>query len=474
MTGTDHRPERILIADDEPLFLRTTGELLRREGYRCVCVSDAASAMEQLRQHSFDLVLSDLNMPGNFKLELLHDHSKHRSRIPLIVVTGVPTLPSAIESIRLGIADYLLKPVRVEDLLASVRRALDLRRKARPRRCASRDEPDRFGDLIGASRPMQELYAILERISGSDANVLIRGESGTGKEIVARTIHENSRRAEGPFQVIDCTAVPDSLFESVLFGHVKGAFTGASQDHDGLLARCDGGTAFLDELGELPLPMQGKLLRAVQEQTFLPVGGHTPRRINTRFICATHRDLEAEVEAGRFRQDLYYRLSVIPIQLPPLRERREDIMLLAEHLLRELAPPGAAGLAFSPQVKQRLEAYDWPGNVRELRNFVEYAVALNTTDSIDLEDLPASLREGTASSVVSCRAGDVVTDVLPEPLVGATRTEVLATAESRYLELLMTSHRGNVSEAARQAGLSRQGLHKLLKRYGIDPDAFRV
>lgn len=324
---------RILVADDEPLYLRTTAALLRKAGYDCVTAVDGAAALEALANEPFDLVLSDLNMPGNLTFELLREGRRQWPEIPLIVVTGAPSLPSAIESVRLGIADYLLKPVKYEDLLASVKRALAHRAREHARPSKPSDQASRFPELIGSSPPMQELFEIIERVSDTDANVLVTGESGTGKEVVARAIHSRSSRNKGRFQVIDCTAIPESLFESLLFGHAKGSFTGAIKDQVGLLSQADGGTAFIDEVGELPGPLQAKMLRVIQQQTFIPLGKTIPVQIDTRFICATNRDLELEVDSGKFRRDLFYRLAVIPIALAPLRERGDDVVLLAHHFL---------------------------------------------------------------------------------------------------------------------------------------------
>jgi DNA-binding NtrC family response regulator len=494
--------QRILIADDEPLYLRTTGDLLRRAGYDCTCVSDAYQAIEKLDRESFDLVLSDLNMPGNLKLELLHRHSKSNRETPLIVITGVPSLPSAIESIRLGITDYLLKPVKFEDLLASVRRALARPAITRTAPIAKRDESEWntvFPSIIGRSPKMLEVFEIIDRVATTDTNVLITGESGTGKEVVAKTIHSHSHRRDGAFQVIDCTAVPESLFESLLFGHKKGSFTGAINDQPGLLKQCDGGTAFFDELGELPLPLQSKLLRAVQEQTFTPVGGHVPVKVNTRFICATNRDLQLEVNAGRFRKDLFYRLGVIHIDLPPLRDRGEDVVLLSHFFLDKLLPPGSPIQGFTPQAIAALRGYGWPGNIRELRNVIERTIALVSGDRIDVDDLPETVRKANRvaatddpatarghtrspdrrypeSRVDRSPSLDRPTRVDLPPRIAHTslsRDEAVKAAEYEYLIGLLDQHGGNVSEAARQAGLSRQGLHKLLKTHEIRAADFR-
>lgn len=463
---TDLRKSKILIADDEPLYLRTTGDLLRKAGYDCVCVADARAALDALSQDSFDLVLSDLNMPGNLKLELLHQEREKWPHIPLIVITGVPSLPTAIESVRLGIADYLLKPVKYEDLLSSVRRALAHRADSQPVIERSDDErralAAKFPDIIGDSPQMLELFDIVDRVAETDTNILITGESGTGKEVVARTIHKHSRRANHNFQVIDCTAVPETLFESVLFGHIKGSFTGAVKDQAGLLSQCNYGTAFLDELGELPAMLQAKLLRVVQEQTFNPVGKNTPVQVDTRFICATNRDLEMEVNAGRFRRDLFYRLGVIHLELPPLRERGDDMVLLAKHFLTSLRPARSKVQSFSDEVASCFRKYSWPGNIRELRNVIERALALARTELIEVDDLPPALQlSALADHKLSVGAAD------------ASRYEALDDAEHDYLTTLLQKHQGNVSQAAQQAGMSRQGMHKLLKKHGIAAADFR-
>jgi two-component system response regulator HydG len=459
---------KILVADDEPLFLRTTAELLRKAGYECTTASDGNAGLEALAREPFDLVLSDLNMPGNLKLELLREGRDKWPHIPLIVVTGVPSLPSAIESVRLGIADYLLKPVKYRDLLASVRRALAHRQQhsySDAEEPASTDvaHDEAYAGFLGESSPMQELREIIERVARTDANVLITGESGTGKEVVARVIHRRSYRALGPLQVIDCTAIPEALFESVLFGHAKGSFTGAIRDQVGLLNQADGGTAFFDEIGELTAPLQAKLLRVIQEQTFTPLGKSSPVQVDTRFLCATNRNLEMEVNAGRFRRDLFYRLAVIHIQVPPLRERGSDVLLLARHFLRELQRPPAPVQGFSAAAQEVLEKYTWPGNIRELRNAVEHALAMARTGHITPVELPEVVRRGTLEpSSLQAR----------QPF-GGSRTETVESIEREYLLEVLRRNAGNVAASAREAGMSRQGLHKLLKKHGLDAGEFR-
>lgn len=462
---SDSNSTRILIADDEPLFLRTTAELLRKEGFHCTTAPSGSAALEKLSQDSFDLVLSDLNMPGNMKLELLREGRSNWPDIPLIVVTGAPSLPTAIESVRLGITDYLLKPVKFEDLLFSIRRAIA---HSTPRRHLANREVDRttaglFPEIIGESQPMQELFEIMDRVADTDTNVLITGESGTGKEAVASAIHCHSRRGKGAFCVIDCTAIPETLFESILFGHAKGSFTGAVKDQVGLLRESDNGTAFFDEIGELPGPLQAKLLRVIQEQTFIPVGKTTPVTVDTRFICATNRELELEVQAGRFRRDLFYRLAVIHIELPALRDRGQDVILLARHFLHELQKGDQRITGFSGDALELLREYSWPGNIRELRNAVERGLALARGELILPAHLPPALRRTEPA------AGP---HVMGKPSSGS-RADTLDDAERDYLISLLRKNSGNVSQSAVDAGMSRQGLHKLLKKHGVDASDYR-
>jgi two-component system, NtrC family, response regulator AtoC len=460
-------PAQILIADDEPLFLRTTAALLKKAGYRCLTAPDGATAINVLRQERVDLVLSDLNMPGNLKLELLHEGRSQWPDTPIIVITGAPSLPTAIESVRLGITDYLLKPVKYEDLLSAVSRTLTHRRRTRPQTDRI-DSPEggasHFPDIIGESSAMQQLFQILDRVVETDTNVLLTGESGTGKEIVAQSIHNHSARKGGRFQVVDCTAIPETLFESVLFGHAKGAFTSAVKDQAGLLKQADGGTAFFDEIGELPVALQAKLLRLIQEQTFTPVGKTEPVQVDTRFICATNRDLEMEVNAGRFRRDLFYRLAVIHIELPPLRERGDDVLLLARHFLERLRPDGRDDLDFSPESMDLLKRYSWPGNIRELRNAVERGIAMAGGQLILPEHLPAAMRQ---SEYLSSQIAETPTSA------AGTLAETVEEAERSYLVTLLRQNAGNVASSARQAGMSRQGLHKLLKKHNVDAADYR-
>jgi len=488
---SDSIKARILLADDEPLYLQATSQLLRKAGYDCICVADASHAIEVIQSDSIDLVLTDLNMPGNLKLELLRAGRQEWPSLPLIVVTGVPSLPTAIESVRLGIADYLVKPIKFEVLLQSIRRVLQNASLpvAVPEAAAqhgTRSTPagrpviaanpgkkgSRNSGFIGSSEAMQKLFELIERVAQSDANVLISGESGTGKELVAKAIHDASARRDSPFQIIDCTAIPESLFESILFGHIKGSFTGAVDDQTGLLAKADLGTAFFDEMGELPMTLQPKLLRVIQEQTYVPLGKSVPRTLNTRFICATNRNLLHEVDNGRFRRDLFYRLSVLHLEIPPLRKRDDDVVELAQHFLENFraaayqATPEAQG--FTDACLERLRCYSWPGNVRELRNAIESSVALCDGPLIDVIHLPEWIRNESSS----------LDPVEPKPITSdvssLSRDQARGTTDKQYFESLMRQYNGNISQAARHAQLSRQTLHKLLNKHRIEAADFRT
>jgi two-component system response regulator HydG len=461
------RPARILIADDEPLYVRTTAALLKKAGFVCVTAPDGASALKVLATEKVNLVLSDLNMPGNLKLELLREGREHWPQVPVIVITGAPSLPTAIESVRLGIADYLLKPVKYEDLISAIRKALGHQDRLASYKAmkSARGETSSFPQIVGQSPAMQELFEILDRVVETDAGVLLTGESGTGKEVVARAIHDHSSRKEGRFQVIDCTAIPETLFESVLFGHAKGAFTGAVKDQAGLLVQADGGTAFFDEIGELPAALQAKLLRVIQEQIFTPVGKTEPVAVDTRFICATNRDLEMEVNAGRFRRDLFYRLAVIHLELPPLRQRRNDIELLARHFLVSLRPAGRDNLEFTSESLDLLRQYSWPGNIRELRNAVERGIALSRGEWITPLDLPSALQRASVPLNV---------DAPSRSVLSGTLAKTVEEAERNYLITLLRENAGNVASSARQAGMSRQGLHKLLRKHRVNANDYRT
>ena len=452
---------RLLIADDEPGFLATTIELLEEEGYACYGATDADTAIKVLETEPIDLVISDLNMPGNTSLEWLREERVRFSEIPLIIVTGYPSVDSAIEGLRCGASDYLLKPFAFSELLRSIHRNLVRRLCLNP----PAEDSEGFASIVGKTHLMKKVRTTVAQIARSDAGVLITGDTGTGKELVARTIHYNSDRADEAFNVIDCTAIPESLMESVLFGHGQGSFTSATRDQIGLLSLSEKGTTFFDEIGEMPLTLQAKLLRFLEEKTFLPVGKKTPVSVDTRIIAATNRNLEEFVSKGLFRKDLYFRLAVIPITLPPLRERTEDIPVLIEHFLAHLPQPHGEVSGITSRALHTLQSYHWPGNVRELRNVIEHALTFCHSGQIDLPDLPSKVR-GASQGLDKSQFASMETS-------GLSRQGYLDKADKHYLENLLRKHLGNVTGAAREAGVTRQSLHKILAKHGLTPQDFR-
>lgn len=499
-----NQDKSILLADDEPLFGETTASFLRRQNYRVKYVPDGESAAAALQNHKFDLVIADLDMPGNRNLELLNQCRKDYPAVPFLIVTGRPTIPSAIAGIKLGVHDYFLKPFELDDLSHSIQRAL-------PQKGATRSKPIDSSEILGNGPAIQNLKKWISQISTSNATVLIRGESGTGKELLARAIHNSSQRSSGPYVTVDCASIPETLLESTLFGHVKGAFTGAVQDKLGLIQAADGGTLFLDEIGELPLTMQSKLLRVLQFGTFVPVGSTEERRVDVRILAATHRDLAKDVERGDFRLDLYYRLSVLEVVSPPLRERPEDIQLLAQYFLDQITTRDQrAKFDLSPEALHCLKNQAWPGNVRELQNTMERVVCVakgNLLTEADFEEILranaalAQVQNGVIDSTLARREGGHlhngsfdggqtsaahVDGGSDHDGVGGTRTSGIASVDAKswidqqtqseraYLEHLLKKHRGNVSQAAKEAGITRQGLHKAIGRLGLEAKRYRI
>lgn len=492
----------ILLADDEPLFGETTASFLRRQNYRVKYVPDGESAAEALETHKFDLVIADLDMPGNRNLELLNQCRRKYPHIPFLIVTGRPTIPSAVAGIKMGVHDYFLKPFELDDLAHSIRRALPIHSKPRMAVADSRE-------ILGSGAAVTNLKKWISQISTSNATVLIRGESGTGKELLARAIHNSSPRSSGPYITVDCASIPETLLESTLFGHVKGAFTGAVQDKQGLIETADGGTLFLDEIGELPITMQSKLLRVLQFGTFVPVGSTEERRVDVRILAATHRDLAMDVERGGFRLDLYYRLSVLEVVSPALRERLEDLELLAQFFLDQISQRDRLErFVLSSEAIACLRSQSWPGNIRELQNTMERVVCVASDRVLMASDFEEILNRnsvlGNASGgaanansplgdasggqnfgAVSGIEGASGSSGLSEASSGMSSSgnvsadakswaDQQSIAERQYLENLLYKHRGNVSQAAREAGITRQGLHKAIGRLGLEAKRFRV
>jgi DNA-binding NtrC family response regulator len=449
---TDTQP-LILVAEDEDLMRAILAGLLESEGYRVAMAGSAEEALEKFTAEDVAVTLTDIRMAGMDGLALLDRVKDIDPEALVVVMTAYSSVDSAVAALRKGAYDYVTKPFVNEDLLQSVRNALRQRELFRENRALRRELDQRysFSEIVGTSEALQSVFRLVEKVAATNTNILVEGESGTGKELIARAIHHHSARAGKPFVAINCGALPESLLESELFGHTKGAFTGATNARAGLLRAAEGGTVFLDEIGEITPATQVRLLRAVQEHEVLPVGSSAPVHFDARIICATNRDLEKEVAEGRFREDLFYRLNVIAIHLPPLRERREDIPLLTRHFVTRTAreqnqpekPVGRAAMA-------ALINYAWPGNVRELQNAVERAFTLSGAE-IDLESLPPRVRQSAAKE-------DAVRD--PDGL-----RPTLAEIERRYIFETLASVNQDKARAANVLGIDLSTLYRKLKRY---------
>jgi DNA-binding NtrC family response regulator len=451
---------RVLIVDDKENMLKLLARILG-ERYELVTASDGAAALERLAREPFDVVLTDIRMPGADGFAVLRAARAATSPPEVILMTAYAAVQDAVEAMRLGAYDYLQKPFDPDDVALVVARAAERKGSA-----PVEAEPAAFEGLVGRSAPWREVTRLIEQAAGIDITVLLLGETGTGKELAARALHARSPRAGRPFVPVNCGALPPELVESELFGHARGAFTGAIGARPGLFAEAEGGTIFLDEIGELPLPMQVKLNRALQEKEIRRVGDSAPTKVDVRVVAATHRDLREEVRAGRFREDLFYRLNVFPVRLPPLRERAGDVSLLASHFLAKHARAFRRVLTgLEPDALARLERYAWPGNVRELENALERAAAISTGPLVGVRDLPPELAAPTPSGPA------------PAALARLPYREAVDLARERasrdYLVALLGEFGGNVTRAAERAGMERESLHRLLKRYGVRSDEFK-
>ncbi len=442
----------ILIVDDDAGHRRMLSTLLADWGYAPSGVESGEAAVSLCRERALDLILMDVRMAGMSGIEALREIKAHNPAIPILIMTAYSTIESAVEAIKAGAYDYLTKPLDFEDLRLTLDRVLDhasLRHENTALRATLESAFDP-GGIIGQSQPMRRLMDMLATIAPSEATVLITGESGTGKELIARALHANSPRRKGPYVAVNCAALTETLLESELFGHEKGAFTGAERRREGRFLAADKGTIFLDEIGEMPLAMQVKLLRVIQEREIQRVGGDQTLKVDVRIVAATNRDLWREVESKTFRQDLYYRLNVVTLALPPLRERREDIPLLASHFLARFAARNGKNIkGFTPAAMDRLVKHSWPGNVRELENAVERAVVLLVGEYIGERELPPTLSGQDEIQAVSS-------------LSGLTLEEL----ERRAVLEALDAAGGNKSEAARRLGITRKTMHAKLAKYG--------
>lgn len=456
----------LLIVDDEQDMLDVCQEILEELPDVSVrTCSRSPEALELIKDQELDLLVADIAMPDLTGLDLLRAVREIDKDLPVLLITGYPTVDTAVQALRLGAADYLTKPFHPDELLETVRRLLENLRLRSENVLLSRQvaRAFRFGDMIGASVPMGKVFSLVERVAPSDVAVLVTGETGTGKELVARALHQGMPDGGGTFVPVDCGAIPENLLESEFFGYEAGAFTGANQRSIGLMEYADGGVLFLDEIAELPLHLQSKLLRALQEHTIRRIGGKREISLNLRLIAATNRDLEKEVAAGRFREDLYYRLNVVKIQVPPLRERGSDISLLVAHFLRTVSEElGREPPVLEKDALEVLCAYAWPGNVRELQNAVRRMLVLNESEVLGIQDLPESV---VLNAQIATGA--------PAQGFFQERARQAERFEREYLEAVLTQSGGNVTRAAEVAGVPRGTLYRLLKRCDLDPQEFR-
>jgi two-component system response regulator GlrR len=444
---------RVLLVDDDPGLLRLLSMRLTAAGYEVTTVESAEQALAQIPLLQPHLMITDLQMSGMDGMTLFNQVHSRNPSLPVLILTAHGTIPDAVEATSRGVFSYLTKPFDSKVLLEHVARALKI--SGEPAAMHDVKPGEWRKELVTRSPLMENLLTQARLVAGSDASVLIQGQSGTGKELLARAIHRASTRAGGPFVGLNCSAIPESLFESELFGHVKGAFTGATRDHPGLFRAAAGGTLFLDEIGDMPPGFQVKLLRALQERSIRPVGSTESVAIDVRIISATHQDLELALRENRFREDLYYRMNVVTLELPSLVERREDIPLLANHFLKHFPDTGKRGVrGFSPEAMEAMLSAPWPGNVRQLYNVVEQSVALSTTPLIPVSLVQRALR-GESSEM---------------PAFAEARSEF----ERDYLTRLLQITHGNVTRAAGIAKRNRTEFYKLLQRHHLNPAQFKV
>jgi DNA-binding NtrC family response regulator len=458
-------PARIAVLDDEARMVDVVALVLRREGYEVLPFTRGDAALAALEREGADVLLTDLRMPAPDGLEVLRRARAIAPDLPVILLTAHATVTTAIAAMREGAFDYVQKPFDNDELRALVARALEVTRLARENRWLRSELRSRYapGGAVAESPRMRDALALAQRAAASRSTVLVSGESGTGKELVARALHYHSERVAGPFVAVNCKALAAGVLESELFGHERGAFTGAERAKPGVFERAHGGTLFLDEIGEIDGAFQAKLLRVLQERTLVRVGGTEERTVDVRVVAATNRDLRAEVAAGRFREDLYFRLAVIPIALPPLRERPEDVVPLARHFLVKWSGELGRDLAgFAPDVAEALQRHDWPGNVRELENAIERGVVLARGDRVGLDDLllpeardPAGTK-GAPGEPAAGAATDLPLHAFLDAAAAARIRSVLAETE------------GKRAEAARRLGIDRATLYRLMRRYGIE------
>jgi DNA-binding NtrC family response regulator len=450
----------ILVIDDEEVLLKALDRFLKSQGYDVSAFSDWEKALEAARARTFDLLLVDLMLPKTSGIEVIRRLRETQPNLVSVVMTGFGTIPSAVEAIRAGAYHYVTKPFDLEDIGSLIAKALEHAQLREENRSLKKQLQQKYGyeNIVGESAPMKEVFRLVEKIADTDSTVLITGESGTGKEMIAQAVHYRSRRADRPFVAVNCGAIPEGLLESELFGHVKGAFTGAVTTRAGKFEQADRGTIFLDEIGDMSPKLQVKVLRALQERVIQPVGSSRNREVDIRVIAATNQDLEEAVTQSRFRQDLFYRLNVIPIHLPALRERKDDLPILIKHFLQKHRQEGRGPIAtFSAEALERLRAHDWPGNVRELENLVQRLVVLKGGGEIEARDLPSNF---------SGRAPEPAPEEAAFPEDGVDLRAMVERFEASLIRKALDRSAGNKNRAAQLLRLNRTTLIEKLKKMG--------
>jgi DNA-binding NtrC family response regulator len=474
MSEIQNNGVKILLVDDDPIILDSLGGFLRLEGYDVTAAAGVPQAIDHMKGSQFNLVITDVSMPAGDGFELLRYARAHHPETVVILLTGYGTIESAVEAIKQGAYDYLTKPVIDDDVRLAVQRSLQQQHLLAENRQLKAALAGRytFDNIVGSDARMAKVFELISAVSEGRTTVLITGESGTGKSMIARAIHAHSQRSDAPFVEVSCAALPDTLLESELFGHVKGSFTHAVADRMGKFAAADGGTIFLDEISSASPPLQGKLLRVLQERQFEAVGSNKTCEVDVRVILATNRDLRQDVEDGKFRSDLYYRINVVNIDLPPLRDRLGDIPLLAEHFLVKYAALSRKTVhGFSPEAMQHMQRYHWPGNVRELENCVERAAVLCRSSWVGVDDLPPAVcstgilpvsSQFLASS--SSQQQNMAKMTTPQ---GGSLQQALQTPEKRLIVEALKANKGNRQLTASQLGINRTTLYKKMKKYGL-------
>ncbi|MBR9982173.1 MAG: sigma-54-dependent Fis family transcriptional regulator [Desulfatitalea sp.] len=462
----------VLVVDDEPPICHNCQKILTKAGHTVACAYNGQEALARMADQAFDVVVTDLKMSRVGGMELLRRVKSASPDTMVIVITGYSTVSSAVEVMKLGAFDYLPKPFTPDELRAVVAQAVQARHTHIQNRRLVQQGPrpaKTVHQLVGASAKMKKVIEMIAKVAPTDATVLVYGESGTGKELVARALHANSRRNDKVFFAVDCGTLSGNLLESELFGHAKGAFTGAHKEKEGILQRADGGTVFLDEIGNIDLEVQGKLLRFLESREFIPVGHTKPSRVDIRLILATNQKLDEMVQAGRFRHDFYYRIYVYPIFLPPLRERREDILPIAYHFIKQFTRQMEKPIrGFSEEAVQYLVHQDWPGNVRQLRNAVERAVIHCETDAITVKDLTFGDTDLDLTALMAHvpETNDELVELKKE-----IRRKAVHTIEKNFLQRALDANDWNVTRAARQVGLKRTNFQTMMRKCGLNRDA---